>query len=336
MVLPFAALRRGKQVRSMVSRELLKNNAKGVLRRNYWYSFLACLLTVAIIYGIRNISSGFNTIFNFGHIGNIFSGNYRFPLFQLGFAGFWALISVLIGVAVSIFLDNVFSVGLCRYFIKGRKEKENISNIFSCFNSREYLNVVKAMALYFVYVCVGLILLIVPGIIMFYTYRFVPYILAENPTISPKRALQLSKQMTQGEKFNLFVLDLSFLGWVLLGALALGVGIFFVVPYMEATYAEAYINLSEQAIRKGHTNFEELGRLQCQAAASSATTAANTSASTQAQPNRPQNLQQQTCGSPEANNNQEPSQTTPEQPTSASFNMSRESVSPTQQPPQPL
>ena len=285
----------------MVSRELLKNNAKGVLRRNYWYSFLACLLTVAIIYGIRNISAGFSSIFNFGHIGNIFSGSYGFPLFQFGFVGFWAFISILIGIAVSIFLDNVFNVGLCRYFIKSRKEKENISNIFSCFNSREYLNVVKTMALYFVYICVGLILLVVPGIIMFYTYRFVPYILAENPTVSPKRALQLSKQMTQGEKFNLFVLDLSFLGWVLLGALALGVGIFFVVPYMEATYAEAYINLSEQAIRKGYTNFEELGRLQFQAAsnsagapssssaASSTTTMSAPSASTPAQPNKQQN-----------------------------------------------
>jgi uncharacterized membrane protein len=73
-----------------------------------------------------------------------------------------------------------------------------------------------------------------------------------------KRALELSTRMTDGEKFSIFVLDLSFIGWYLLGMLAFLVGVLFVMPYQNATEAELYIILRENAIQNGWCKPEEL------------------------------------------------------------------------------
>ncbi len=74
----------------------------------------------------------------------------------------------------------------------------------------------------------------------------VPYILADNPSIGAERAIQLSNRMTGGEKWDMFVLDLSFLGWYILGMLALGIGVIFVNPYVDSTKAELYLILRKK------------------------------------------------------------------------------------------
>ena len=73
-----------------------------------------------------------------------------------------------------------------------------------------------------------------------YCYLMVPYILAENPDMKAREALRLSKEMMDGQKWNAFVLGLSFIGWQLLGTLLCGIGTFFVQPYVDATFAELY------------------------------------------------------------------------------------------------
>ena len=90
-----------------------------------------------------------------------------------------------------------------------------------------------------------LLLLIVPGVIKAYEYSMIPYLLAENPNLSASQAFSLSKQMTTGQKMDLFVLDLSFLGWIILGLICCGIGILFVLPYPEATRAKVYLILKE-------------------------------------------------------------------------------------------
>ena len=89
-------------------------------------------------------------------------------------------------------------------------------------------------------------LAVVPGVIKAYEYSMIPYLLAENPNLSASEAFSLSKQMTTGQKADLFVLDLSFLGWIILGALCCGIGLLFVQPYPEATKAEVYLILKQK------------------------------------------------------------------------------------------
>ena len=83
----------------------------------------------------------------------------------------------------------------------------------------------------------------------------IPYLLAENPDMPSEEAFRLSKEMTTGEKWNLFVLDWSFIGWILLGFLVCcGVGGIFVTPYIEATYAEVYQHLKNKNMGDGYWN----------------------------------------------------------------------------------
>ena len=81
----------------------------------------------------------------------------------------------------------------------------------------------------------------IPGIIKGYSYSLAPYILAENPTMTARQALNESKRITNGAKKDLFVMDLSFIGWMLLGSITCGIALIYVFPYMQAAKANAYL-----------------------------------------------------------------------------------------------
>lgn len=105
----------------------------------------------------------------------------------------------------------------------------------------------------------GSLLLAIPVINRQYAYRMVPWILGDNPRIGRRRALRLSIAMTRGHKMDMFVLDLSFIGWFLLGVLACGVGVLFVIPYYQAVQAELYAKLRGFSVDAGLASMEEYG-----------------------------------------------------------------------------
>ena len=121
-----------------------------------------------------------------------------------------------------------------------------------------YLNVVKVMLLTNLKIALGS-LLIIPGIYWSYCYMQVGYLMAENPYLTTCRAMELSKQMMDGEKWNTFVLQLSFIGWYLLCSITFGIGFIFLEPYVQATFAELYAALRAKALANGYTNEYELG-----------------------------------------------------------------------------
>lgn len=91
---------------------------------------------------------------------------------------------------------------------------------------------------------------IVGGIIKYYSYYMIPYIVAENPDLPWKEVFRLSKQMTKGQKWKLFLFDLSFVGWEIVSALTAGLlSVFLVVPYRNAARAELYRELRAETIR---------------------------------------------------------------------------------------
>ena len=163
--------------------------------------------------------------------------------FQYIFYSFISVASIL-GIFYTIFIGNVIVVGKNGYFIKNHDENPELGEIFKGFKGN-YLNVVKIMFLMDLKTLLWLLLFIIPGFVKAYEYSMIPYLLAENPNLSASQAFSLSKQMTTGQKMDLFVLDLSFLGWIILGLICCGIGILFVLPYPEATRAEVYLNLKE-------------------------------------------------------------------------------------------
>ncbi len=218
----------------MWTRKLLKDNAKIALSRTYWVSF-----ATTVIFAIISGASGYVTTF------------------ITAITGIAGVVMSFIPILFSIFVIAVLQVGLNRYFMEARAGKAPMSTLFSTFNTF-YMNIVKVQFFVSLFIFLWSLLLVVPGIIKSYEYRMVPYILSENPNISKDRAFFLSKQMTEGEKWNMFVLDLSFIGWNILGALACGIGIYFVMPYYLATVAELYTAQRTKVMMNGFTDANEL------------------------------------------------------------------------------
>ena len=86
-------------------------------------------------------------------------------------------------------------------------------------------------------------LFVIPGIIKALSYSMAPFVLADDPTLTARQALDISKKITQGHKLDLFLLSLSFIGWSLLVTFTFGLAAIWVVPYLCATYANCYQTL---------------------------------------------------------------------------------------------
>lgn len=165
------------------------------------------------------------------------------------------LVIVVAALAIGIFVCNPIEVGGCSFFLDNAADPEENpgpGRLFFAFQSGGYKNIVLTLFLRNLYTALWTLLFIVPGIIKSYEYRMIPYILAENPDMDRREAFQLSKDMMQGEKWNAFVLDLSFIGWAILSGITLGiVGIFWTNPYVYATNAELYL-----ALKSGRENYQ--------------------------------------------------------------------------------
>ena len=226
----------------MWNRQQVKEQAKQIMKRNYWKMFVVTLIAstltgekTTIIERVQDFTSN-NLSYDSQPI--FYSSN-----FELIFYSFISVASIL-GILYTIFIGNVIVVGNNGYFIKNHDENPGLGEIFSGFKGN-YLNVVKIMFLMDLKTLLWLLLFIIPGFVKAYEYSMIPYLLAENPNLSADEAFSLSKQMTTEQKMDLFVLDLSFLGWIILGLICCGIGILFVLPYPEATRAEVYLNLKE-------------------------------------------------------------------------------------------
>ena len=239
----------------MWTRKELKTRAKEVLRTTYWKAFLVSFV-LAAVGGFQGCS--FNSEFSGG--GDPFAGGWEgIPVAVVIGIIFVVVFIVLLGLAYQFFLYSPLEVGVRQYFKQSAQNDVNMNYLGFSFNKGKYLSIVKGMLWKNVLNFLWFLLLIIPGIVKAYSYSMVPYILADNPWIGTRRAVELSNQMTKGEKWKMFVLDLSFIGWYLLGTLACFVGILFVLPYMYATHAELYLTLRQKAFDLGLCSKEELG-----------------------------------------------------------------------------
>lgn len=96
------------------------------------------------------------------------------------------------------------------------------------------------------YVFLWMLLLIVPGIIKAFSYAMTPFIMTDHPELSASEAITRSREMMDGHKLELFVLDLTFIGWAILCALTMNLGYLFLNPYKNAAYTAFYRQISAQ------------------------------------------------------------------------------------------
>lgn len=147
-----------------------------------------------------------------------------------------------------IFIFNPLILGGKKFFLNAAQDRsESFSDMGFAFSSGHYWNIILTLFLKNLFIFLWSLLLLIPGVIKTYAYAMVPYLLAENPEMEYKEALETSDDMTRGHKWEMFVLDLSFLGWYLLASLLFGLGFYFVHPYYNATHAELYLALKDKA-----------------------------------------------------------------------------------------
>lgn len=220
----------------------LKQQGLSAFKGNYWNSVLAAFL-LALLTGGVTVTSRFNS--DPQQAPETFQ---NLPPQALAMVAGASITVFIVAMLLKIFVFNPLSVGCYTFFKSNVNDQETgIEVIKSGFGN--YANVFFTLFLRDLFLVLWTCLLVVPGIIKAYSYRLVPYILGEEPELSPTEAINRSKEMMAGQKWRAFLLDLSFLGWLILSALTLGiVGFFWTNPYKRNTDAALYLAIKESGI----------------------------------------------------------------------------------------
>lgn len=160
----------------------------------------------------------------------------------LAIVGVILIITIAVALAFSV-LSSVVSVGYSRFNLELIDGNENrVDQIFSYFGS--WKTIFVANLLRSIYITLWSLLFIIPGVIATYSYIMVPYVLAENPSLTAREALAKSVEIMRGNRWRLFCLLISFIGWDLLCILSLGIGFLWITPYKNAAVADFYREVS--------------------------------------------------------------------------------------------
>ena len=257
----------------MWTRKELKEKGKSSLKLNYWKTVL-----IAIILSLAAGSGGFSGGAGGGAAGSISSGiNLGLSSSQGHEAGasfeidnsegaqitfgedtirpsldpiaIFAIVLIVLSVTLfiiaivftlDILILNPLEIGCARFSLINLNRSAHVSEVGFGFDNC-YKNILKVMFFRNLFIFLWSLLFIIPGIIKAYEYRMIPYLRADNPSMSQEEAFALSREMMKGQKWKTFVLDLSFIGWDILSIFTGGIlFMFYVQPYKMMTNAALY------------------------------------------------------------------------------------------------
>ncbi|MBP3870109.1 MAG: DUF975 family protein [Faecalicoccus sp.] len=213
----------------MINRQELKLKGKNAFRNNYWPCVCASIVLTVAVTGIMSYSTY-----------SVQSGDQS--TVETAAAALVGGISI-----IGYLLLKPLETGGKGFFLKNSDRPASLNELARGY-TQSFFNGILTYFLRDLFIALWSILLVIPGIMKAYSYRMVPYILAENPDISPREALNRSSAMMNGYKMEAFMFDLSFIGWYLLAAVTLGLaGILYGNPYRYASDAELYKELRNRA-----------------------------------------------------------------------------------------
>lgn len=163
----------------------------------------------------------------------------------------YAILNSIAGVTGfgAIIFSGPLTLGLAIFFLKiVRKTPAQIDTVFEGFG-----NFLSSFILYIlsaILIALWTLLFIIPGIIKAFSYSMSYYIMADNPEMSASEAIKESMQMMSGNKWRLFCLGFSFIGWILLGMITFGIAMLWVAPYIQAATAEFYEDIKNNYTSK--------------------------------------------------------------------------------------
>ena len=143
-------------------------------------------------------------------------------------------------VGVGLILTGPMSVGLHHTALKAAEgQKTEVDDIFKGFSW--FLKSLCVFLLRALKVFLWSLLFCIPGIIKTYAFSMAEFIVRDNPDMPTSEVLRKSQEMMKGHKWELFVLELSYIGWILLSSLTFGILLFvYVGPWMSVAKAEFY------------------------------------------------------------------------------------------------
>lgn len=174
-------------------------------------------------------------------------------------SGIIIFIGALIRFLYWFFGSNVIKVGECRFFLENRKyKKTKMKRLVFAYQDKKYVNIAKVMFKKYLYQFLWS-LTIIGGVIKHYSYYFVSYIIAENPNMKSGDVIRLSKNMTKGYKWKMFLLDLSFIPYYILGICTFNIFNLLVTnPYSRCAYTELYMDIRRNYITSKMAGYEYL------------------------------------------------------------------------------
>ncbi len=205
----------------------IKEKAKKFFSPYYIY----CLIIVMINSALISMQWG---LIYYGLIAFQFAGQYLLMQFLM-------TLSVLLG----FFISAPIAVGVKSFFLNLVRGEAEMKDILSPFK-KAYDRVIVIMFLRKIKIFLWSFLLVVPGIYKAYEYAMIPYIMAEEPAVSSKEAFKRSKKLMEGNRLNLFKLQISFIGWYVLASIPIFAGFMFLSPYVQTANAVFY-----EQIKKG-------------------------------------------------------------------------------------
>lgn len=242
----------------MWNRVELKEDSKTLLKLNYWPFVLVAFIHMAVTVNgvLRNSYNAAQDEYDFDFLNaddyldileqyRFFHGWTNFVFAILSVMMIAMMITAFVMLLLDIFVFSPLEIGCKRYMVMAREVKPQLKEIVFAFKHC-YGNIVKTKFLMGLYTFLWSLLFFIPGIVKFYEYRMIPYLLAEYPDMASSEAFRISREMMTGNKWDAFMLDLSFLGWNILSVMTVGiVGIFYAWPYQMLTDAALYLTLKK-------------------------------------------------------------------------------------------
>jgi len=179
-----------------------------------------------------------------GQLGSIFSSLWL--LLLVASLIYSAVIGVVSYTVVgAIVLGGPMMIGLAAVFLKTARGSTEVdfADLFYGFRNGMFTRNLLLGLLQSIYLFLWSLLFVIPGIVKFYSYAMSSYLALDHPEWSADDCITASRKMMDGHRFRLFCLDLSFIGWYIVGALACGIGTLWVAPYHFLARAHFYQDL---------------------------------------------------------------------------------------------
>lgn len=175
---------------------------------------------------------------------NLFSGSWLYPVLVV------IIVAAISGALSATFVgpmivSGLLSVASARYFIGRVRDNIEPGQIESSIDGirNNVLGSLLTGILYNVFVAIGSMIFVIPGIIFSYSFSMAFYIINDHPEMTAMEALRESRRLMNGHKMQYFILNLSFIGWMLLGSLCFGIGTLWATAYMSTANAVFYEEL---------------------------------------------------------------------------------------------